>query len=188
MLIQCPQCQARYRIDTSGAKAASTRIRCPKCTHVFPVLIKESVESIIPSTETPSSQNQLQHSIEDKENVLVVDDSRFFRELIVDILRPMKLNCLLAGEADEALILLGEQRIGLILLDLNLPGKSGFELIRLIRADPTIKMTKILAMSGVFRKETASVESEQAGADDFINKSFKPEQLLLRVERLLREA
>lgn len=179
MLIQCPQCQARYRIDTTGAKKTSTRIRCPKCSQVFPVLIDEPVSSDSP----PPARLQ---PAADNSSVLVVDDSKFFRELILDVLRPMKLHCFMAADADEAMTLLRKQHIRLILVDLNLPGKSGYELIRLIRAEPALQTIRILAMSGVFRKETASIEAEQAGADEFINKSFKPEQLQLRVERLMR--
>lgn len=179
MLIQCPQCQARYRIDTTGAKKSSTRIRCPKCTHVFPVMIDEYVtnESPLPVQKPAVTQ---------ADNVLVVDDSKFFRELIVDVLKPINLCCLLAADADEALALLRKQPIRLILVDLNLPGMSGYDLIRMVRAEPTLESIRILAMSGVFRKETAGVEAEQAGADEFINKSFKPEQLQLRVKRLLQ--
>jgi len=185
MLIQCPQCQARYRIDTSGAQKASTRIRCPKCTHVFPVSIE--IPSAIPSSSaSPPPPSILPQTVAQTDSVLVVDDSKFFRELIVDILRTMHLPCLLAADAEEALAILRQQRPGLILLDLNLPGKSGYELIRVIRADSALQGIRILAMSGVFRKETASVEAEAAGADEFISKSFKPEQLQLRVERLLR--
>lgn len=181
MLIQCPQCQARYRIDTSGAQKASTRIRCPKCTHVFPVVLDLSAAPTSPPV--PALPNP---ATVDSGTILIVDDSRFFRELIVDILKPLALTCLLAADGEEALAILRLQRPGLILLDLNLPGLSGYELIRLIRADSALQGVRILAMSGVFRKETASVEAEAAGADEFINKSFKPEQLQLRVERWLR--
>ncbi|HAD03619.1 MAG: hypothetical protein A2091_09670 [Desulfuromonadales bacterium GWD2_61_12] len=179
MLIQCPQCQARYRIDTSRAKNTSTRIRCPKCNHVFPVVIDISSSKVSP----PPIQTPL---VANSDSVLVVDDSKFFRELIVDVLKPMNLCCLLAADADEAFDLLHKKRIRLILVDLNLPGKSGYELIRMVRAEPALGNIKILALSGVFRKETASIEAEQAGADEFINKSFKPEQLQLRVKRLLQ--
>lgn len=181
MLIQCPQCQARYRIDTTGAQKASTRIRCPKCTHVFPVVLDLPAAPAAPPDPVFPSPPAV-----DSDTVLIVDDSRFFRELIVDILNPLAVTCLLAADGEEALEILRQERPGLILLDLNLPGISGYELIRLIRADSALQGVKILAMSGVFRKETASAEAEAAGADEFINKSFKPEHLQLRVERWLR--
>jgi predicted Zn finger-like uncharacterized protein len=185
MLIQCPQCQARYRIDTSGAQKSSTRIRCPKCAHVFPVTIELPTAAPSPPAPLPD-QPSSPHSAVKADAVLIVDDSKFFRELIVDILNPLSIACLQAADAEEALVILRQQKPGLILLDLNLPGKSGYELIRLIRADSALHGIRILAMSGVFRKETASAEAEAAGADEFINKSFKPEQLQLRVERWLR--
>jgi DNA-binding response OmpR family regulator len=74
-----------------------------------------------------------------------------------------------------------------VILDLNLPGMSGYELIRLVRMDPALGKLRLLAMSGVYRKEADVVEVQAAGADDFVSKSFKPEQLQLRVKKLLAD-
>jgi DNA-binding response OmpR family regulator len=74
-----------------------------------------------------------------------------------------------------------------VILDLNLPGMSGYELIRSVRMDPALDKLRLLAMSGVYRKVADAVEVQAAGADDFISKSFKPEQLQLRVKKLLAD-
>lgn len=163
MKLQCPQCGARYKIDTSRVSKPVIRIQCPKCGEVF----QEEVDSA------------------GRKTVLVVDDSKFFRELICDVLQPLGLHLLTAGEGGEALQLIRQQRPALVLLDLNLPGKSGYELIREVRADRALRGVRLLAMSGVFRKEEDVSAATRAGADDFISKSFKPEFLLSRVTRLL---
>lgn len=117
----------------------------------------------------------------------MVDDSAFFRELILDVLRPLKRDILMAGDGREALQAIRENRPSLVILDLNLPGMNGYELIRAVRSDSDLKDIRLLAMSGVFRKENEVRDVKQAGADDFVSKSFKPEQLLQRVNRLLEE-
>lgn len=75
----------------------------------------------------------------------------------------------------------------LVILDLNLSAeKNGTDLVRDIRADRSLDGIRLLAMSGVFRKKADVAEVEMAGADDFISKSFTPEQLQARVINLLR--
>ena len=78
------------------------------------------------------------------------------------------------------------RRPRLALIDLNLPGKNGYDLIRDLRGVSALKELKILAMSGVFRKTIDVAEAEVAGADEFTDKSFKPDQLQSRVRRLLQ--
>lgn len=185
LIIQCPQCSARYRIDPGPTAGPSLRLKCPKCSAVFAVQVPvpaappmaEAAPSAVAAAPPPAAAAL-------SEAILVVDDSRFFRELILDLLKPLEIPCLTAATAEEALELVERDRPRLILLDLNLPGKNGYELIREIRAQAELKDVRILAMSGVFRKESDVAEAEVAGADDFINKSFKPEQLQARIRRL----
>jgi predicted Zn finger-like uncharacterized protein len=175
MIIQCPACQARYQIDPTKTAKTVARVKCPKCANVFEVALTGSRQAEQGGASGPG------------EKVLVVDDSKFFRELILDVLKPLSLNYLVAADGNEALEIIRRERPVLVLLDLNLPGKNGYELIREVRADEALKGIRLLAMSGVFRKETDATEARHAGADDFINKSFKPEQLQQRVIRLLQE-
>lgn len=176
-IVVCPHCQARYRIDVSKADRDVVSIRCPKCARIFPLpLAPEAGRPQIPVPVPAAGGNR---------KVLIVDDAKFFREVLVDILKPLALICLTAASADEAWTVLRRERPALLLLDLNLPGKSGHELIREVRADAVFAGTKILAMSGVFRDEADIVAVTAAGADDFISKSFKPEQLHFRINKLL---
>jgi CheY-like chemotaxis protein len=117
--------------------------------------------------------------------VLVVDDSRFFRELVVDELKPLALDFLMAADGVEALAIIRRQRPALVILDLNLPGMDGYELIRQVRGDVSLRDIRLLAMSGVYRTEVDAAQVKAAGADDFMGKSFNPEQLQFRVQKLL---
>ncbi|GAB4172034.1 MAG: hypothetical protein Tsb0017_20420 [Geothermobacteraceae bacterium] len=164
MVICCPACEARYRIDPSGVKKQVARVRCPKCGHGFEVSL------------TAGRQRPL---------VLIVDDANFFRQVVLDILQPLNLDLIKAGDGEEALRLIRTERPDLVILDLKLPGMDGHRLIEEVRADPEIAGIRLLAMSSVFRSEEEARKVMAAGADDFLNKSFRPEHLLARVQALL---
>lgn len=177
MIIQCPSCGARYQIDAKRTSKRVARVKCPKCADIFQVTLVEEQGGESPAV--PAAAPRVP-------KVLVVDDSKFFRELILDVLKPMPMTFLTAADGTEALEVIRRERPDLVILDLNLPGKNGYELIREVRAEEDLKNIRLLAMSGVYRKETDVTEVRHVGADDFINKSFKPEQLQERVTALLK--
>jgi CheY-like chemotaxis protein len=117
--------------------------------------------------------------------VLVVDDARFFREMIADILKDLPVSLATAANGDEAWQLIQDVQPRLLLLDLNIPGKSGYDLLKAIQQRPAMKNMKILVMSGVQRGEQVSSEVSRLGADGFLNKSFTPRDLQQRVRQIL---
>jgi len=171
MIIRCPACQARYRIDETKANKSVARIKCPKCAHAFEVAVAGAAEQNSPAPAAPS--------------IVVVDDARFFREVLADILAALECPLHLAASGEEGLALVRQIRPALVILDLKLPGMGGLELIQALRSDQQMKGLKILAMSSVFRQDNEVHKILLAGADDFLNKSFKPEHLLSRIESLL---
>lgn len=171
MIIKCPNCTTRYRIKDMAPGRPDAPLTCPSCKYHF-TLIAPQTEGQVPAIR-PGAR------------VLVVDDANFFREMLADLLSPLNLNLNLAATAAEALQQLQLQPCDLIILDLNLPDKNGLELIAEIRADKKLGKTRILAMSGVFRREEDSVEAIRAGADAFLNKSFRPDDLREKVRKLL---
>jgi len=181
MTVQCPACVGRYRIDPTKTTKGEVRLRCPKCSNAFQVILRSPApaplpvpEAVAPPAERPPEKK-----------VLVVDDSNYFRELIIDVLKPLPLSLRTAADGVEALEIIRKGRPDLVILDLNLPEMNGYEFILQVRADPALNGVKVLAMSGVYRTKADTVDAERAGADDFINKSFKPEQLQERVKGLL---
>ena len=89
----------------------------------------------------------------------------------------------LNGEADAENILqkMRGERPELILLDVHLPGVSGFELMRRMRVDDNLKSTKVLMSSGM----NLSLECRQAGADGFILKPYMPEELVEKIRETI---
>jgi predicted Zn finger-like uncharacterized protein len=171
MILQCPDCTTRYRIKEMLPGRPDARLVCPNCKFHFTLIAPQVAGQ--PPTIHPSAR------------VLVVDDAHFFREMLVDLLMPLNLNLCLAANASEALEQLQLKPCDLIVLDLNLPDKNGLELIAEIRAESSLGKTRILAMSGVYRREEDGMDAIRAGADGFLNKSFRPEDLREKVRKLL---
>ncbi len=174
MIIQCPECKSRYRTRVLATGQSPLQIKCPQCSHQF-----------IVSAETPHPDSQ--SADEGLPNILLVDDARFFRELLSDLLADYKANLLTADNAEDTWVLLHQQRVDLLIVDINLPDRNGLDLIKDIRADADLKALRVLAISGVYRKDDDALAAIRAGADDFISKSFKPHELSERIDKLLKK-
>ena len=89
----------------------------------------------------------------------------------------------LNGEAgaDHILLKMRSEMPQLILLDVHLPGVSGFELMRRMRGDEVLKSTKVIMSSGM----NLNMECRQAGADGFILKPYMPEELVEKIRETL---
>ena len=117
--------------------------------------------------------------------VLIVDDARFFREMIKDILKDLPVELVMAADGNEAWQQITRLVPQLVLLDLNIPGKNGKEILQSLQESSQLDQVKVLAMSGVERGEETASEVRLIGAEDFISKSFKPRELQRRVSNIL---
>lgn len=114
--------------------------------------------------------------------VLVVEDEEIVRRLLVVVLSSAGYRALEAGDGREALAILDEEEVDLVVTDLVLPGMGGLEMAdRLARAAQDIP---ILVMSGY---STASFEQDETRAKQlpYLRKPFTPDELLQKVRALL---
>ena len=116
------------------------------------------------------------------ERVLVVDDEAQITRVLRTALSAQGYDVRAANDPEEALRLFEEWSPDLIVTDLMMPGMSGVELCREIRA---IASTPIIVLS-VREQEGAKVAALDAGADDYVTKPFSPRELQARVRALLR--
>lgn len=182
MVITCPQCRSRYRIDPAAGGKALVRVKCPDCRHTFEVAIE--VKFPAPPADMPGPAPPANGTVA-RPLVMIVDDALFFREMIRDLLSELPISIEMAADGQEAWQKIQSLHPALLLLDLNIPGMSGQELIAAVRSHPDGGRIRILAMSGVQRGEEAALDVRRLGADDFINKSFKPRDLQSRICTLL---
>lgn len=120
--------------------------------------------------------------------VLVVDDEANIRELCSLYLEREGFNVITADDGESALSAARDQSPDLIVLDLMLPKKSGFEVTRELRADDgTIRDVPILMLTA--RSEDVDrIVGLELGADDYLGKPFHPRELTARVKAILRRA
>ena len=116
--------------------------------------------------------------------VLIADDDTVVRDVVRRYLERDGLEVSIAHDGKEALRLLGSQRIDVAVLDVMMPGVSGLEAIRAIRADPALADLPVILLTA--RAQESDVETGfDSGADDYITKPFSPRELASRVQALL---
>jgi predicted Zn finger-like uncharacterized protein len=173
MVITCPECKGRYKIDPSGSKTKVGKAKCPGCSHLFEIAL------------AGTDDNQKKKAAPSMPLVLIVDDARFFRQMIKDLLSDLPVEFISAAHGDDAWVKIKSRLPQLVLLDLNIPGRTGKEILQSIQEEPCLNRVKVLAMSGVERGEETAAEVRRFGAVDFISKSFKPSELEKRVRDIL---
>lgn len=112
--------------------------------------------------------------------ILIVDDEPLNLTFTAEKLSP-HYNVRIAKSGDEALAYLSRQHADLILLDINMPGKDGFEVCEIIKNDPKLKDIPIIFLTAENSPLTV-VKAFDSGAVDYILKPFEPEELLIRVK------
>jgi DNA-binding response OmpR family regulator len=114
--------------------------------------------------------------------VLVVDDEPIVRDVVVRYLERDGYRTLEAATGDEARHLLELQAPALVVLDVMLPGTSGLELCRWIRARSEAPIVMLTALG----EEADRIVGLELGADDYLTKPFSPRELAIRVRNLMR--
>jgi sigma-B regulation protein RsbU (phosphoserine phosphatase) len=119
--------------------------------------------------------------------ILVVDDDRASRRLLVRTLTAAGYSCAEAESGEEALAFVRKQPPRLLLLDYDMPGLDGADVSKQIRADPSPAVAQIptIMLTG-HGSEESEVLCLEAGADDFVTKPIHPEVLRARIETQLR--
>ncbi len=116
--------------------------------------------------------------------ILVVDDVPQNRRLLEAVLSPLGHVVVGAGSGREALDLIAAQPPDLVLLDIVMPEMDGYEVCRILRADPSTQMLPIVMLTSSGDQD--KVRSIEAGADDFIARPLDHQELVARVKSLLR--
>ena len=116
--------------------------------------------------------------------VLVVDDDTTVREVVVSYLRAAGHDVVEAADGEEALSSQSDRKVDLVVLDLMLPGISGLDVCRRLRAASDVPIIMLTARTD----EPDRVNGLESGADDYVGKPFSPRELTLRVDRVLRRA
>lgn len=120
-----------------------------------------------------------------KAKVLVVDDTPQNVKLLADILDAKGYVALTAASGEEGLAKVAAEAPDLVLLDIMMPGLSGYDVCRRLRADPATALLPVVLVTSL-DPHAERVKGLEAGADDFLQKPINQPELLARVRSLLR--
>ena len=124
------------------------------------------------------------HSVNGKRQILIVDDEQVNRELL-GFIAASNYDVLYASDGASALDIMKEhsKTLSLVLLDLNMPGVDGFEVMKRMMESDDLKNLPVLIMTS---EEGAEIECLKLGAADFIAKPFRaPEVVMARMQRTI---
>lgn len=143
-----------------------------------------AVRDILPDSDDDSL---LKPTPAGTDRVLVVDDEPDIVALCAYHLAKAGYRVVTAASGSDALEQARRQRPALIVLDLMLPGMSGYDVLDHIRRDDALKQTPVLMLTAR-REEADRIQGLTMGADDYLTKPFSPQELVLRVGAILRRS
>ena len=119
------------------------------------------------------------------ERILIVDDDREIVRLLRSYLQQERYAISVAYDGKTALDALRRESPALVLLDLMLPDKDGWEITRTVRSDEKLASTFIIMLTARV-EDTDKIIGLELGADDYVTKPFNPREVVARVRALLR--
>ncbi len=119
--------------------------------------------------------------------VLLVEDDKFLRELIIQKLEREGFEAQSAIEAKEAFKLMDEKKPNIVLLDLVLPGMDGFSIIHRIKENPQTSDVAVIVLSNLGQKEDFERAMSEGASDYLIKANFTPGEIVEKIRIVLSQ-
>lgn len=120
--------------------------------------------------------------------ILIVEDDVMMQRVLRDTLKPEGFEVLTCGDGENALTRAPEDKPDLVILDMNLPGISGLDVCRALKANAATRHIPVLMLTGEAKEVSLRVQSLDSGADDYLFKPLGGKALLARVRSILKIA
>lgn len=121
------------------------------------------------------------------QRILIADDDAQIVRLVKSYLEKDSFAVLTAFDGEQALHILRAERPDLAVLDVMMPKRDGFALVKLVRNDPQLASTPILMLTARV-EDNDKLQGLNMGADDYLTKPFNPREVVARVKAILRRA
>jgi two-component system, cell cycle response regulator DivK len=122
-------------------------------------------------------------SLQKKRTILIVDDNRYIRQLLSRLLEMEDFSVTTARHGREGIDLAIVETPDCMLIDINLPHISGIDVIKVLRREPKLQRTPIIAITAY--GHWAAAQAMQSGADLAMIKPVEPDELIENINRLL---
>ncbi len=119
------------------------------------------------------------------QRILVVDDDRSIVKVLAGYLEQAGFAVLAAHDGETAMHILRRERPDLLILDLMMPERDGWEVTRIVRGDKDLAAIPIIMLTARF-EDTDKITGLELGADDYVTKPFNAREVVTRVKALLR--
>jgi len=116
-----------------------------------------------------------------QKNILIIDDDRRLRELLENFLKEKKYNIYLSDDFSSAQDILKFFIFDLVIIDRMMPSGDGINLIEIVKENTKTPVILLTAMG----ESENRIEGLKYGADDYLSKPFEPEELYLRIQKLI---
>lgn len=173
MIVKCPSCDARFRLDREKLAGKRVTLRCARCRTPFTV-------------ELP-----YQNKADDlaKARIMIAHSDRDLCATIRNIVEPAGFECIFGHDGNDVLRTMDAMRPQVAVVDVALQGLYAFEVVDKVRQRPGLESVKIILLSSVYNKAAYKRSPNSLyGADDYIEKHHIPDDLVLKINRLLVDA
>jgi len=121
-----------------------------------------------------------------EKTILIIEDDKFLRELISQKLIKEGYNISEAVDGEEGIKKIKEEKPGLVLLDLILPGIDGFEVLTKMREDPSLSSIPVIILSNLGQKEDVEKGLKLGAADYLIKAHFTPGEIIDKIKTVMK--
>ena len=185
MKLTCCLCSKEYIMDPVKIPNQGFRVSCGRCGAKITVLLPEGWREY-DKEGLVSGLDQITKAAGDDRYILVADDTDFFRTMMSDLLISKGFNVKVAADGLDAMemIMAAPGAFKLVLLDLQMPRMSGFDVLEKLR-DSEVQVPPILVMTGVHDSHEDLKLVRQMGAAGYLDKSLDPSVLYERMKMVL---
>ena len=143
---------------------------------------KSMADGEVPPQTDDRGQQQTDASAMSK-RILTIDDSKTMRDMLLLTLTDAGFEVLQGVDGEDGLAVLGDQRVDVIITDINMPKMDGYEVIRQLRQNPRHKTTPILVLTTESDSDKRTI-ARSAGATGWMVKPFDPEGLIAVINKV----
>ena len=170
MIVKCPACSARFRLDREKLAGKKVSLRCARCRGLFQVALPHN--NVVKT--------------EKKVRVVVGHSDVELCYTIMKIVEDAGFEGVLGHDGAEVLAAMDAVRPQVAIVDVALQGLYAFEVVETVRRRPGLDNVKIILLSSVYNKAAYKRHPNSLyGADDYIEKHHIPDDLVLKINRLL---